>query len=108
MISELAASFRKELLVSVRSWRVLAYSLFLAAVILLGASLPLDSFPYELSLAQGPLVLLLVLGCAFIFASERGTTRRSSLRAKKSATARTTTTAAITTPRLPGPFFFSP
>jgi len=70
MISELAASFRKELLVSVRSWRVLAYSLFLAAVILLGASLPLDSFPYELSLAQGPLVLLLVLGCAFIFASD--------------------------------------
>jgi len=80
MRSELAASFRKELLVSVRSWRVLAYSLFLAAVILLGASLSSDSFPYELSLSQGPLVMLLVLGCAFIFAvdtvsreHERGT-----------------------------------
>jgi len=78
--SELAASFCKELLVSVRSWRVLAYALFLAAVVLLGASLPADDFPYELSLTQGPLVLLLVLGCAFIFAvdtvsreHERGT-----------------------------------
>jgi ABC-type transport system involved in multi-copper enzyme maturation permease subunit len=70
MRAELSASFRKELLVSVRSWRVLAYSLFLAAVVLLGASLPSDSFPYELSLSQGPLVMLLVLGCAFIFASD--------------------------------------
>jgi ABC-type transport system involved in multi-copper enzyme maturation permease subunit len=78
--AELAASIRKEFLVGVRSWRVLAYSLFLAAVILLGAYLPPDSFPYELSLSQGPLVILVVLGCAFIFAidsvsreHERGT-----------------------------------
>jgi ABC-type transport system involved in multi-copper enzyme maturation permease subunit len=68
MMEELRASIRKELLVGVRSWRVLAYALFLAAVVLLGASLPADSFPHELSLSQGPLVLLLVLGCAFIFA----------------------------------------
>ena len=80
MRAELLASFRKELLISVRSWRVLAYALFLAAVVLLGASPPSDSFPYELSLSQGPLVMLLVLGCAFIFAvdsvsreHERGT-----------------------------------
>ena len=70
MRAELSASFRKEILVSVRSWRVLAYSLFVAAVVLLGASLPTDSFPYELSLSQGPLLMLLVLGCAFIFASD--------------------------------------
>lgn len=70
MRSELAASIRKEILVSVRSWRVLAYCLFLAAVILLGASLPPDSFPHELMLSQGPLVMLLLLGCAFIFASD--------------------------------------
>ncbi len=80
MRAELLSSFRKELLVGVRSRRVLAYSLFLAAVVLLGANLPSDSFPYEVSLSQGPLVLLLVLGCAFIFAvdsvsreHERGT-----------------------------------
>jgi ABC-type transport system involved in multi-copper enzyme maturation permease subunit len=59
---------RKELLVNLRSWRVLAYSLFLAAVIILGAYVPRDSFPYELSLSQGPLLMILVLGCAFIFA----------------------------------------
>jgi ABC-type transport system involved in multi-copper enzyme maturation permease subunit len=63
----LRASLRKELLINVRSWRVLTYALFLAAVILLGSSLEQDSFPYELSLSQGPLVLLLVLGCSFIF-----------------------------------------
>jgi ABC-type transport system involved in multi-copper enzyme maturation permease subunit len=67
MMAELRASVVKELLVGVRSWRVLAYALFLSAVVLLGASLPPDSFPYELALSQGPLVLLLVLGCAFIF-----------------------------------------
>jgi len=78
--AELSASVRKELLVGIRSWRVLAYSLFLAAVVLLGAYLPADSFPYEVALSQGPLLLLLVLGCAFIFAvdsvsreHERGT-----------------------------------
>lgn len=53
---------------NLRSWRVLAYSLFLAAVIMLGAYVPRDGFPYELSLSQGPLLMILVLGCAFIFA----------------------------------------
>ena len=61
-------SFRKELLVSIRSWRVLAYALFLAAVVMLGSYLPQDRFPYELALSQGPLLMLLVLGCAFVFA----------------------------------------
>jgi ABC-type transport system involved in multi-copper enzyme maturation permease subunit len=63
----LGASLRKELLINVRSWRVLTYALFLAAVVLLGASPEQDGFPYELSVSQGPLVLLLVLGCSFIF-----------------------------------------
>ncbi|MBM4249801.1 MAG: hypothetical protein FJ149_10310 [Euryarchaeota archaeon] len=67
MSGELRASLRKELLVAVRGWRVLAYCFFLAAVVLLGATLPQDSFPYELALSQGPLVVLLVLGCAFVF-----------------------------------------
>ncbi len=67
LLRALGASLHKELLVSVRSWRLLAYFLFLAAVILLSTPLPLDSFPYEVALSQGPLVLLAALGCAFVF-----------------------------------------
>jgi ABC-2 type transport system permease protein len=67
---ELRASAWKELLIALRSWRVLAYGLFLAAVVLLGASLPDDGFPYELALSQGPLLVLLVLGCVFIFTAD--------------------------------------
>ena len=47
---------------------MLAYGLFLAAVVLLGAYPPTDSFPYAVALSQGPLLVILVLGCAFIFA----------------------------------------
>lgn len=64
------ASARKELLVALRSWRVLAYAFFLAAVILLGSYVSRDDFPYETALAQGPLLTLLALGCAFIFAAD--------------------------------------
>lgn len=63
----LSASLRKELLINVRSWRVLAYSLFLAALLLLGSYLPPDTFPYKTAISQGPLVVLAALGCAFVF-----------------------------------------
>lgn len=53
-----------------RSWRVLAYAFFLAAVILLGAYVSRDDFPYGTATSQGPLLLLLALGCAFIFAAD--------------------------------------
>jgi ABC-type transport system involved in multi-copper enzyme maturation permease subunit len=49
---------------------VLAYALFLAAVILLGSYISPDDFPYELAISRGPLLLLLALGCAFIFAAD--------------------------------------
>jgi len=57
-------------LVGLRSWRVVAYAFFLAAVILLGTNISRDDFPYEAAMAQGPLLTLLALGCAFIFASD--------------------------------------
>jgi ABC-type transport system involved in multi-copper enzyme maturation permease subunit len=64
------ASTKKELLVGLRSWRVLAYCFFLAAVILLGSNISLDDFPYEVATSQGPLLTILALGCAFIFAAD--------------------------------------
>jgi ABC-type transport system involved in multi-copper enzyme maturation permease subunit len=57
-------------LVALRSWRVLAYALFLAAVLLLGSYVSRDDFPYEIATSQGPLLVLLALGCAFIFAAD--------------------------------------
>ena len=64
------ASIRKESLVGLRSWRVLAYALFLAAVMLLGSIVSRDGFPYEIAVSQGPLLVILALGCAFIFGAD--------------------------------------
>ena len=55
---------------ALRSWRVLAYALFLAAVLLLGSYVSRDDFPYGIAISQGPLLVLLALGCAFIFAAD--------------------------------------